>query len=285
MAHLDLAQLRTLIAVVDAGSLTAAAPQLFLSQSAVSEQIRKLEDCVGKPLLLRSKTGVLPTAAGIQLLGHARALVGMADHALRDMRGLALQGALKLAVTDYFRPDALARMLKALAAQHPAVRLEVSVLKSSDVEAAYTQGQCDLGVVMATPPFKQRLQKLGPEEALVWACARQWTPQAGQPLPLLVLPQTCALRQYAETRLRQQGVDYVVAHQASGVAGLQSAIAAGLGVACINAATLTQNMALVLPEAGLPSLTRVQFGLLPAHAAESALVQQVRALLQADWVS
>lgn len=285
MAHLDLAQLRTLMAVVDAGSLTAAAPQLFLSQSAVSEQIRKLEDCVGKPLLLRSKTGVVPTAAGIQLLGHARALVGMADHALRDMRGMALQGALKLAVTDYFKPDALARMLKALAEQHPAVRLEVSVLKSSDVEAAHAQGQCDLGVVMATPPFKQRLQTLGPEEALVWARARQWTPKAGQPLPLLVLPETCALRQYAEARLRQQGVDYVVAHQASGVAGLQSAIAAGLGVACINAATLTQNMAPVLPEAGLPSLTRVQFGLLPARAAESALVQKVRALLQADWVS
>ncbi|MEN5179431.1 LysR family transcriptional regulator [Comamonas sp. 4034] len=285
MAHLDLAQLRTLMAVVDAGSLTAAAPQLFLSQSAVSEQIRKLEDCVGKPLLLRSKTGVVPTAAGIQLLGHARALVGMADHALRDMRGMALQGTLKLAVTDYYKPDALAHMLKALAQQHPAVRLEVSVLKSSDVEAAHAQGQCDLGVVMATPPFRQRLQTLGPEEALVWARARHWVPEAGQPLPLLVLPETCALRQYAEARLRQQGVDYVVAHQASGVAGLQSAIAAGLGVACINAATLTQHMAPVLPEAGLPSLTRVQFGLLPARAAESALVQQVRALLQSDWVS
>ena len=137
MASLDLAQLRTLIAVVEAGSLTKAAPQLFLSQSAVSEQIKKLEECVGQPLLLRSKTGVLPTEAGSQLLGHARALVGMAEHALRDLRGLALQGVLKLAITDYFKPDALARMLKALAARHPAVRLEVSVLKSADVELAY----------------------------------------------------------------------------------------------------------------------------------------------------
>ncbi|WP_313330545.1 LysR substrate-binding domain-containing protein [Comamonas sediminis] len=285
MAHLDLAQLRTLIAVVEAGSLTAAAPQLFLSQSAVSEQVKKLEDCIGKPLLLRSKTGVLPTAAGSQLLGHARALVGMADHALRDMRGLALQGALKLAVTDYFKPDALARMLKALAERHPAVRLEVSVLRSAEVEAAYAQGQCDLGVVMALPPFKQRLQLLGPEEPLVWARARQWVAEPGQPLPLLVLPDSCALRHYAETRLRQQGVDYVVAHQASGVAGLQSAIAAGLGVACINAAVLTEAMAPVLPAAGLPRLSRVRFGLLPVQGAEPALVQQVRALLQSDWVA
>lgn len=285
MAHLELAQLRTLITVVEAGSLTAAAPQLFLSQSAVSEQIKKLEDCVGQPLLLRSKTGVLPTEAGSRLLGHARALVGLADHALRDLRGLALQGGLKLAITDYFKPDALARMLKALAARHPAVRLEVSVLRSAEVEAAYAQGQCDLGMVMALPPFKQRLQTLGPEEPLVWARARQWTPEPGQPLPLLALPETCALRQYAESRLRQQGLDYVVAHQASGVAGLQSAIAAGLGVACINATALTDTMQPVLPEAGLPRLTRVQFGLLPARGPESALVQQVRALLPSDWLS
>ena len=65
MAALELAHLRTLLAVVEAGSLTAAAPQLFLSQSAVSEQIKRLEDCVGRPLLLRSKSGVLPTPAGL----------------------------------------------------------------------------------------------------------------------------------------------------------------------------------------------------------------------------
>ena len=85
-----------------------------------------------------------------------------------------------------------------------------------------------------------------------------------------------------EDRLATQ---LAVTHQASGVAGLQSAIAAGLGVACINAAVLTEAMAPVLPGAGLPHLSRVRFGLLPVQGAEPALVQQVRALLQSDWVA
>ena len=84
MASLEISQLRTLIAVSEAGSLTAAAPRLFLSQSAVSEQIKKLGDCVGQQLLLRGKAGVTPTASGLQLLEHARRITAMADEALLD---------------------------------------------------------------------------------------------------------------------------------------------------------------------------------------------------------
>ena len=285
MASLDLAQLRTLIAVVEAGSLTKAAPQLFLSQSAVSEQIKKLEECVGQPLLLRSKAGVVATRAGQQLLVHARQLVALADHALRDLRGEALRGVLRLAITDYFRPDLLAHMLKSLAEQHPGIRLDVSVLKSADVELAYAQGRCDLGLIMEIPPIKQRIQTLGRREALVWAAAPHWSAATGQPLPLLVLPETCALRQYTEALLRKQGVPYVVAHQASGVAGLQSAVAAGLGVACINASVLSEGAVAVKTHHHLPRLPPVQFGLLPNAGDEAELVRQVRTLLRTQWAA
>ena len=111
MQGLDLEQLRTFLAVLDAGSLTAAAPRVFLSQSAVSEQMRKLEERAGQGLLSRSKTGVVPTAAGERLRAHAQRLVALADEALRDLRGESLQGELRLAVTDYFRPGELTRLL------------------------------------------------------------------------------------------------------------------------------------------------------------------------------
>ncbi|MFT4268248.1 MAG: LysR family transcriptional regulator, partial [Xenophilus sp.] len=74
MQDFDLAQLRTFVAVADAGSLTAAAPRVFLSQSAVSEQLRKLEERAGHPLLVRGKSGAVPTPAGERLLAHARRL-------------------------------------------------------------------------------------------------------------------------------------------------------------------------------------------------------------------
>lgn len=284
MSTLELAHLRTLMAVVETGSLTGAAPLLFLSQSAVSEQIKRLEECVGIPLLVRSKQGVVPTQAGQQLLLHARQLTALADHALRDVRGEALQGALRLAITDYFKPDDLTRMLKLLAQQHPGVRFEVNVHKSADVESAYTSGACDLGLVMSMVKGKTVLDNLGAKEPLVWAAAQGWKQAPGQPLPLLALPEACALRQYAETQLRQQKLSYVIAHQATGVAGLQSAIAAGLGVACINASVLNEAVVPWKGRACLPRLQSVQFGLLPARGKESGLLQRVRALLRQQWV-
>lgn len=283
MAALELAHLRTLMAVVEVGSFTGAAPLLFLSQSAVSEQIKRLEECVGMPLLVRSKQGVVPTQAGQQLLQHAQQLTALADHALRDVRGEALQGVLRLAITDYFKPDDLTRMLKLLAQQHPGVRFEVNVHKSAEVEAAYTSGACDLGLVMSIVQGKTALDKLGGKEPLVWAAAQGWTHTPGQPLPLLALPEACALRQYAEAQLRKQKIPYVIAHQATGVAGLQSAIAAGLGVACINAAVLNGAVVPWTGRVGLPRLQLVQFGLLAARGRESAFLQRVRALLRQQW--
>ena len=91
MQAFDLEQLRTLVAVVEAGSLTAAAPRVFLSQSAVSEQMRKLEERVGQALLTRSKAGVVPTPAGVRLVTHARKLLALSDEAFRDLRGEALR--------------------------------------------------------------------------------------------------------------------------------------------------------------------------------------------------
>lgn len=283
MASLDLSQLRTLIAVADSGSLTAAAPLLFLSQSAVSEQIRKLEDCAGQPLLVRSKSGVVPTPSGAQLLVHARRIAAMADEALRDVRGESLRGRIRLAVTDYFKPGLLTHMLKNMAQTHPGVRLEVSVLRSAEVEAAVAAAHCDLGLVMSLDRPRVRLQGIGGKEALVWSTAPGWHWGRSEPLPLLVLPDTCALHQLAAKELEKHRIPYVVAHQASGVAGLQSAIEAGLGVACINASVMGAGAVRAAPSMRLPRLPEVRFGLLPAKSAEPALIRQVRQLLMQLW--
>jgi len=96
MHHFSLDQLKSFVAVAETGSLTAGAPLVFLSQSAVSEQLRKLEARAGQSLLVRSKSGVVPTAAGQRLLVHARRLLSLSEEAWRDLRGVALQGTLRL---------------------------------------------------------------------------------------------------------------------------------------------------------------------------------------------
>ncbi|MBV7486747.1 LysR family transcriptional regulator [Bordetella sp. BOR01] len=277
MPGFDLDQLRTFAAVLDAGSLTAAAPMVHLSQSAVSEQIRKLEDRAGQALLVRGKAGVHATPAGVRLQAHATRILALADEALRDLHGVPLQGELRLALTDYFRPRDIAGLLRRLNQQYPQVRLHVAILKSGEVEAAYVRGQYDLGLTMhvRTPGAARQPGIVLRREPLWWMAAEGMRPARGMPLSLLVLPESCALRQFTEALLARRGRPYLVAHVASGVAGLQLALAAGLGVACLNESALAPGVAR-LAGAGLPALPQAQFCLLPARGAETEFVTRAR---------
>lgn len=286
MQGFDLEQLRTLAAVVDAGSLTAAAPRVFLSQSSVSEQIRKLEERAGQSLLTRSKAGVAPTEAGTRLLAYARRILALSDEAFRDLHGETLQGELRLAVTDYFRPGDLTRLLGRLGESYPQVRLHVSILKSDELRAAYARGDFDVGLAMdiAGASSAQARAAVIRRESLVWLAATGVRPTRGEPVRLLVLPDTCSLHQFTVALLRRRHVPYVLAHVASGVAGLQSALAAGLGVACLNESAISEGVARLAPPHGLPALPRVAFQFLPARRGETAFVTRARELLASHLV-
>ena len=291
MQSFDIEQLKTLVAVVEAGSLTAAAPVVFLSQSAVSEQMRKLEERAGQSLLTRSKAGVTPTPAGLRLVGHARRILALSDEAFRDLRGESLQGELRIAVTDYFRPGELTRLLSRLGESYPQVRLNVSVMKSGAIEAGYARGEFDVGLSMriagqtaVSKSDEQARTAVLRRESLAWMGAEGRRHKRDEPLRLLVLPDTCSLHQFTVKLLRQRGVPYVVAHVASGVAGLQSALAAGLGVACLNESALCEGVARLAAPHGLPALPRVAFHFLPARRGETEFVTRARELLTSHLV-
>ena len=203
------------------------------------------------------------------------------------MRGETLQGELRLAVTDYFRPAELARLLGRLGERYPQVRLHVSVMKSGTIEAGYAQGQFDVGLSMRIAGQGDSASSKGPalrRESLAWMGATGLRPVRGEPLRLLVLPDTCSLHQFTVKLLNQRRVPFTVAHVASGVAGLQSALAAGLGVACLNESSLCEGVArLALPH-GLPALPRVAFQFLPPRRGESAFVTRARELLASQLV-
>ncbi|QNK69319.1 LysR substrate-binding domain-containing protein [Variovorax sp. PAMC26660] len=289
MQGFDLEQLRTLAAVIDAGSLTAAAPRVFLSQSSVSEQIRKLEERSGQSLLTRSKAGVAPTEAGTRLLAYARRILALSDEAFRDLHGETLQGELRLAVTDYFRPGDLTRLLGRLGGSYPQVRLNVSILKSDELRAAYGRGDFDVGLGMniagvtaasaqgAKSPVIRR-------ESLVWLGATGMRLVRGEPVRLLALPDTCSLHQFTVALLRRRRVPYALAHVASGVAGLQSALAAGLGVACLNESAMCDGVNRLSAPHGLPALPRVAFQFLPGRRGETEFVTRARELLATHLV-
>lgn len=285
MQTFDLEQLRTLAAVIDAGSLTAAAPRVFLSQSSVSEQMRKLEERAGQSLLTRGKAGVAPTEAGTRLLAYARRILALSDEAFRDLHGETLQGELRLAVTDYFRPGDLTQLLGRLGESYPQVRLNVTILKSDALRAAYARGDFDVGLAMDIAGASSSSSAQGAKaslirrESLAWLGATGLRIARGEPVRLLALPDTCSLHQFTVALLRRRRVPYVLAHVASGVAGLQSALAAGLGVACLNESAVCEGVTRLAPPHGLPALPKVAFQLLPGRRGETAFVTRAREML------
>ncbi|MBV6288767.1 LysR family transcriptional regulator [Pseudomonas aegrilactucae] len=277
MHSFDLDQLKTLVAAVEAGSLSAAAPARFLSQSSLSEQLRKLEQRAGQPLLVRSKAGVKPTAAGERLLVHARQILALSDAAWRDLHQVPLEGELNLGITDYFRPADLTRLLARLGQQYPRLRLRTLIGKSDELEVAHRHGQLDLAIVMRAadaiglPTDEARRLHTEP---LVWAQAPGSA--LGQPLALAVLPQGCSLHRLARSQLEAHGTAYVVTHVASGVAGLQAAVAAGLGVACMNRSSLQEGHVVEVAHGLMPPLPMATFVLLAQPGGElSALIEVV----------
>jgi DNA-binding transcriptional LysR family regulator len=291
MQTFDLEQLRTLAAVIDAGSLTAAAPRVFLSQSSVSEQMRKLEERAGQSLLTRSKAGVAPTEAGTRLLAYARRILALSDEAFRDLRGETLQGELRLAVTDYFRPGDLTQLLGRLGESYPQVRLNVSILKSDALRAAYAHGDFDVGLAMdiagassSSSSAQGAKASLIRRESLAWLGATGLRVARGEPVRLLALPDTCSLHQFTVALLRRRRVPYVLAHVASGVAGLQSALAAGLGVACLNESAVCEGVTRLAAPHGLPALPKVAFQFLPGRRGETAFVTRAREMLATHLV-
>ncbi|PZX29110.1 Putative transcription regulator, LysR family [Cupriavidus phytorum] len=288
MRGFDTDQLRTFVMVADSGSLSAAAPRLFLSQSSVSEQLRKLEERAGVPLLTRGRHGAQPTPAGQRLLAHARRILDLNELALQELRGHALEGELRLAVTDYFRPGEIAGMLRRLRERYPYLRLHVTVMKSAAIDAAAERDTFDIGLSMRLPGTRATAARgtVLRREPLAWVAAPAEADSLPATLPLVLLPDTCSLHQYVVQRLLRKRVPFEIAHSASGVAGLHLALAAGLGVSCLNASAIGPGVApldaATVARLGLPRLPEAEFFLLPARRGESAFIAEARDALAAQ---
>lgn len=294
---LDLAQLRTFLAVTEAGSVSGAAERVFLSQSSVSEQLKKLEERIGQPLFVRSKQGVAPTPAGAKLVEHARRIVAMCDAAFDDMLGRSLDGELRLAITDYYRPHDVAAIIRRFASQHPRLRLHVTVLPSATIDASADDNLFDIGLSlrMVDAPSRRASARAGDEsstrkstvirrEKLLWVGAHETLREHASlapPWPLVLLPSTCQLQRYVVKLLERARMPYLVSHSASGVAGLQLALKAGLGISCLNESAIGDGVEACPASFGLPALPAAEFHLLPGRPGESAQVSHAREALAA----
>ena len=151
-ADLQLDWLRAFVAVVDAGSLTAAAPQVHRSQSALSMQLKKLEDAVGRAVLTRGPRHLELTPTGVELLGYARRMLELHTEARAALKGAALTGRVNLGVPDDYAAAYLTPVLRSFATRHAGVEITLVCEQSTLLIPKLSRGELDLAVVTRDKP-------------------------------------------------------------------------------------------------------------------------------------
>lgn len=252
--------LRALVAVAEAGGFTRAAERLHLTQSAVSHQIRRLEEQVGTPLFIRTTRKLALTEDGEEFLRHARQILQAHAALSQRFQSSTLAGSIRFGVPENFLGDELPHLLSRFARAFPAVRLEASVSLCQDFSARIESGELDLAVAMrrAGEPGGTVLRR----SRYVWAAAEDFTVPPGSSLPLALSNPPCLCRTVAIEALAGSGVEWHMGFTSANLHGLRAAMLAGLGASIIAHDELEPGMKILAPSYGLPPLPDLEFALI-----------------------
>ncbi|MEJ8571055.1 LysR substrate-binding domain-containing protein [Microbaculum marinum] len=265
---LDIELLRTFLTITETGSFTRAAEEVHRTQSAVSMQMKKLEEMIGRPLFERGARSVTLTPDGFRLLDYAQRIVSLSEEAAAVFSEPELQGQVTLGVPDDYADRLLPRVLQAFARSHPHVELVVRCEGSSSLGERIEKGELDLAIVTKCDVGEGEVIR---REALNFVGAREHATHLADPLPLAAGPQTCSWRRSAQHALESVGRKYRVAYTSSSAAPLISAVLAGLAITILPESAVRPEMRVLTERDGYPALPPCDIGFLRARHARSAI--------------
>lgn len=263
MTHdIDTTLLRTFLSLADNRSFSRTGARIGRSQSAVSDQVRRLETVLGHRLLDRDTRNVALTADGERLLPHARQMVAAADAMLARFRAPDLSGEVRFGSPEDFASAYLPEILASFSRAHPAVRLSVRCDLTLPLVRRFDRGDLDLIVVKQDPRHPMPGTRALWPEHLVWVAAPDLASdpsRAPRPLPLVLSPAPCVYRARATAALAGAHLPGVEVYASPSFAGMVAAVRAGLGYA-------------VMPRAMVPAGLTILDAWPPLDPAEIALM-------------
>ncbi|MGH3581505.1 MAG: LysR family transcriptional regulator [Mycobacterium sp.] len=227
---LDIAPLRSVVAVADCGGFHRAAAVLHMTQSAVSQHVRRVEAVVGGPVVERAGRGVAFTELGHRVLGHARTILAAHDAALADL-GAAEERVLLIGATEHGADVMLPALTAALGERLPDWRLRFRLDRNVMLADAIEHGFVDLAVMLdgsgLDPAHASGML------ALKWVSGRSFAVPANEALPVVMFSEPCTLREPTFATLDRLDTDYRIAAESADLSGLFAAVRSGLGVALL----------------------------------------------------
>jgi DNA-binding transcriptional LysR family regulator len=278
LANLDMDVLRTLAVAMDLGGFAKAADRLGRSQSAVSLQMRKLEDRVGRPLFRRRGRGVALTDAGDVVLDYARRILELNDRAVAAARGIAIEGSVRFGVPQDFGDTWLPAVLGRFARAHPSVLLEARVDRTNKLVEHIAQGNLDLALLWGSHsslPSAVPVARL----PMAWIGPKGYVRRRREEIPLALFEAPCVFRQPGIEALEKAKQPWRLAFTSPSLSGLWAAAAAGLGVTIRTALALPSSLAALERASGLPKLPQIGLSLYAADANPGQATVRLREIL------
>lgn len=269
-ATLDLDQLRTFVAITDNGSFTRASEAVHKTQSAVSMQMRRLEERVGKPIFVRDGRLSRLTEDGERLLAHARRLLRLNDETLALFGDAELTGRVRFGTPDDYADRFLPEILARFAASNPKAEVTVVCAPTPHLVEAIDAGELDLAIV--THVRGDGTAEVVRREPLLWVGARGHCAHQLDPLPLALGRPTCDWRRAALEGLEAVGRRHRLLYVSWNSSAVAAAVIAGLAVSVLPESALRQGMRVLGTAEGLPQLPSVEIGLLMARTHPTEVV-------------
>lgn len=244
--------LRTLVATADTGNFTRASEAVGRTQSAVSIQMKKLEEIVGERLFERGPRGVTLTSPGEKLVRDARRILSLLEEAAVSLQSDPLDGFVRIGIPEEYGGTILPRVLSRFSKKHQQVEVTVRCGASSELKADLDKGELDLVVV------HEEAARIGGEvlliDPVVWVTSETHFQHECTPMPVAVCDRGCWWRDWAIGCLEQQQKDYRITYVSSSSFGLQAAVSSGIAVAVLAQSQIPPGCRELTPEEGFAQL-------------------------------
>jgi DNA-binding transcriptional LysR family regulator len=274
-ALLDIEQLKTFVAIAETGSFTRAAEVVHKTQSAVSMQMKRLEERIGSPIFERAGRASKLTDEGERLLDYARRIVKLSAEALSSVAKTNLSGRVKLGVPDDYADRYLPEIMARFSRSHPDVELTVQCAPTIELVELIDRNELDLAIV--THDAADRPSEVIRRERMLWVSSSRHAIHQEEPLALaLTRPisneRDCPWRRAVLPRLDAMGKPYRILYTSRNSAALGAAVLAGLAVSVFPESALRPGMRVLGPTDGFPALPSFDIGLLrnPHESSELA---------------
>ncbi len=283
MPLLDLDVLRTFVAIAETGSFTLAAGAVFRTPSAVSMQIKKLEDILGASVFLRDARSVTLTQEGEMLMGYARRMLALNREAVSKFIVPDIAGVVRLGSPDDYGERILPIVLKRFAKTHPAIAVDVIIDMTANLRRRMAERQLDITLRTARNNMPSDAEVLL-TEPIVWGGAKGGCAHLRDPLPVSLWEEGCVWRADALDALGRAGRNYRVAYMSAHTAGQRAAILSDLAIAPLPKSFIGEEIVALGPDEGLPLLSNYNLAMIVAPDA-SAPVQAAADHIRATFES